>query len=240
MKATKLVTLGLAAVLAASMVMPGAALAKKKAGPLVVGTDPAGDWGAAVDPTIGPAGDALGQDLVGAALEMSADGKAVNFIFQLNSLPPSGGIPEGSRYTWDFTVDGGTQLELDGKFTNYSRGACDPTSGQCDPTTGKMPRDPGLQPFLVRGECHVEALVATNLTVCEELAAVQGVFDAAAKTITVAVPLAAIKAKPGSKIAGAIGTFSATVTAAPSAFVTSSAFPIDGLMTTATFVVPKK
>jgi hypothetical protein len=233
----KLVSLALVGLLAGLMAVPAqAGKVKKPAGPVVVGTDAAGDWGTNADPTLGdtPIGDTLGQDLVGASIGMTEDKKSLNFIFQLNALPPSGGMPEFSRYTWDFTVDGGDTIELDGKFTNYSRGACDPTSGQCPP-----PRDPGMQPFLVRGACTVEALVVTNLTICEELARVQGVFDAAAGTITVTVPLEAIKAKPGSKIAGATGTFGTTVNAAPSGFLTMSGFPMDGLVTTKTFVVPR-
>jgi len=207
---------------------------KKKSGPVVVGEDPAGDWGSAVDPNIGPAGDAMGQDLVGAEIGLDKDGKTINFVLKLNSLPPNGGMPEFTRYTWDFVVDGGDQMEIDGKWTNYTRGACDPTSGQCPP-----PRDPGQQTFLVRGNCHVEPLVATNFTICEELATVTGIFDAAAGTITVPVPMANIKAKPGSKIEGALGTFSTTINAAPAAFATSSAMPMDGLITTKAFVVPK-
>jgi hypothetical protein len=205
---------------------------KKKSGPVVVGEDPAGDWGANVDPQIGPVGDVLGQDLVAAEIGM-ADAKTINFVIKLNALPPSGGMPEFTRYTWDFTVNGGDTMELDGKFTNYTRGVCDPTSGQCPP-----PRDPGLQPFLVRGNCTVQA-VGINLTVCEELARVMGIFDAAAGTITVPVPMDAIKAKPGSKIAGTPGTFGSTISAAPSAFLTSGNFPMDGLNTLKTFTVPK-
>lgn len=232
----KLAVLALVGLLAGMLSAPAEA-GKKPKGPVVVGTDPAGDWGTNADPALGgtPVGDLLGQDLIGAALEMSEDKKSVNFIFQLNALPPTGGMPELTRYTWDFSVDGGDTLELDGKFTNYSRGACDPTSGQCPP-----PRDPGLQPFLVRGNCAPQDLVATTLTICEEFANIQGVFDAAAGTITVPVPLEAIKAKPGSKISGAIGTFGTTVSAAPSAFLTMSGFPMDGLITTKTFVVPRR
>lgn len=236
MRGSKLVTLGLAAALAASFMVPGAAVAKKKpAGPVVVGTDPAGDWGAAVDPTIGPAGDVLGQDLTEASIAM-ADKTTVNFIIKLNSLPPSGGIPEASRYTWDFNVDG-KFVELDGKFTNYSRGACDPTSGQCDPTTGGMPRDPGLQPFMVRGDCAVNE---ANVTVCKETGIVQATFDAAAGTITIPVSLELLGAKLGSKIQPGVNLFGGSVSATPAAFVTSSAMPLDTLVVIGTFVVPKK
>ena len=220
-----------AAVAAAAMLMPlGAAQAAKKSRPLVVGTDAEDDWGDGSNTAVG---DALGQDLTSATIGM-ADATTVNFVIGLKSLPPAGGTPEVSRYTWDFAVDG-EHLELDGKFTNYSRGSCDPTAGTCPP-----PRDPGLQPFVVRGNCRVDATLPVNLTVCDELAKVQAVFDAEAATITIPVPIEALGAKPGSKIAGLPGTFGGTISAAPSAFVTSSDMPMDLLFTTKTFVLPKK
>lgn len=220
-----------AAAVAAAMVMPvGAAQAAKKSGPVVVGTDAEDDWGDGSNTAVG---DALGQDLVSATIGL-ADAKTVNFVIGLKSLPPVGGAPEVSRYTWSFSVDG-QALELDGKFTNYSRGACDPTAGSCPP-----PRDPGQQPFLLRGECTTQSTPAMNLTLCQELAKIQAVFDAASATITIPVPLEALGAKPGSKIVGIAGTFGGTISAAPAAFFTRSDFPMDQLFTTKTFVLPKK
>lgn len=215
-----------------ALAAPSAVAGKKKAksGPLVVGTDPAGDWGAGVDPTLAPVGDALGQDLVEATIEM-ADKETVNFVMKLNSLPPTGGVPEASRYTWDMNVDG-EFVELDGKFTNYSRGACDPTAGSCPP-----PRDPGPQPFAVRGNC---AANEANVTLCEEIGIVQATFDAGEGTITVPVPLEMINAKNGSKIDPGINIFGGSISAAPSAFFTSSAMPLDTLVVTETFVVSAK
>lgn len=206
---------------------------KKTPAKVVVGEDPAGDWGSnsALGTDGAPIGDALGQDMISATIEK--DGDNLNFIIGLNSLPPTGGVPEFTRYTWDFVVDG-EALEIDGKFTNYTRGACDPTSGQCPP-----PRDPGQQPFLVRGHCTTEDLVATTFTFCEELAVVQGIFDAASATITVPVPMENIEAKPGSKIAGGTNTFAGSISAAPSAWATYGSFPMDNLVITKTYVVPK-
>ena len=228
----KLLVSLVAAGVAAALIMPvGAAqAAKKKSGPVVVGTDAEGDWG---DGSNTDVGDALGQDLVSATIGM-ADAATVNFVIGVKSLPAAGGAPEVSRYTWDFSVDG-EHLELDGKFTNYSRGACDPTAGTCPP-----PREPGLQPFVLRGNCRVDATLPVNLTICDELAKVQAVFDAEAATITIPVSVDALGAKPGSKIVGAPGTFGGTISAAPSAFVTSSDMPMDQLFTMKTFVLPKK
>ena len=225
----KAILIGLAAaVVAGSLTMSaGSAAAGKK--PLVVGEDAAGDWGTNVDPQLAPIGDAFGMDLTGA--EISYDGENVNFVIKLNSLPPSGGAPEVARYTWNFFVDK-KELELDGKFTNYSRGACDPTAGTCPP-----PRDPGLQPFSVRGDCVENPTPATTITTCTEFAKVAGVFDAGAGTITIPVPAEAIGAKKGSKIAPGVNIFGGSLSAAPSAFLTSSGFPMDTLIITKTFKV---
>lgn len=220
---------GLVAVVASMALLPApVSAAKKKSGPIVVGTDADNDWGA--DPTIQPLGDALGQELVEAEIGM-ADKTTINFVIKVASLPPTGGAPEVSRYTWDFNVNG-EFTELDGKFTNYTRGVCDPTSGQCPP-----PRDPGLQPFFVRGNCSVNE---ANVTLCEELGIVEAAFDAAAGTITIPVPLELINAKPGSKIEPAANLFGGSISAAPSAFFTSSAMPLDTMIVLKTFVVPKK
>jgi hypothetical protein len=205
-----------------------ASAGKKKSGPQVVGEDPSGDWGTTVDPTISPVGDALGMDLTSAAIAMNGKDK-VDFIIGVNSLPPAGGMPEVSRYIWDLNVDG-KFIELDGKFTNYSRGACDPTAGSCPP-----PRDPGMQPFFVRGNCT--AVEGTNVTTCEELGIVQGVFDAAKATITITVPLELIGAKPGSKINPDVNIFGGSIAAAPSTFLTSGNAPMDTLAITKSFVV---
>ena len=226
MKSRQLIALLTACIAVAALVAGPVSSAAGAAKTTKVGTDPAGDWGG--DPTGAPIGDALGQDLVGAEIGM-ADAKTVNFIIKLNSLPPSGGIPEASRYTWDFSVNG-KFTELDGKFTNYSRGICDPTAGSCPP-----PRDPGMQPFFVRGNC---ATNEANVTTCEEVGVVQATFDAAAATITIPVPLALIKAKSGSKIGPAANIFGGSISAAPSAFFTSSAAPLDTLSVLKTFVVP--
>jgi hypothetical protein len=203
--------------------------AKAAAKPLTVGTDAAGDWGATVDPQIGPIGNAMGQDLTSAS--MSFDGKNVNFIIGVNSLPPNGGTPEFTRYTWNFTV-GKEHVELDGKWTNYSRGTCDPTAGTCPP-----PRNPGQQPFVLRGNCATDNTTPVALTFCEEFALIQATFDPAEGTITIPVPLEAIKAKKGSKIAPGTNIFGGTISAAPSAYLTNSAMPMDTLAITKTFVV---
>lgn len=216
-----------AAVIASGALVGGTATAKPK--PVVVGTDPAGDWGSNQDPTLGPIGGPLGQDVVKAEIA-KADAKTLNFIITLASLPPNGGLPEGTRYTWHMVV-GGNYTELDGKWSNYSRGACDPTAGSCPP-----PRDPGMQPFVVRGNCTSDQVV-----ICEEVGIVQATFDPGAATITIPVPLALLKAKAGTQISHGVSegsTFSG-VSAAPSAFYSHATLPYDTLTMTKTYVVPR-
>ena len=205
---------------------------KKKGGPTVVGTDPADDWGTNVDPTIAPFGDALGQEVVEAAIE-PADKGTLNFHIKLASLPASGGTPELTRYVWTMMVDE-ELLQLDGKFSNYSRGACDPTAGTCPP-----PRDPGQGPFSVRGNCTDNGGAAVT---CEEIGYVNASFDAASATITIPVPLELLGAKPGSKIGHGIqpGSNFQGVSAMPSAFFSQGNLPFDEMMVTKTYVVPKK
>lgn len=213
----------------AMMVFGPPSNAAKSKKPVVVGKDAADDWGANTDPTIAPAGGPLGQELVEAAVGM-ADKDTLNFIIKTSMLPPNGGVPEFTRYLWTFSVDG-EYRELDGKYTNYSRGACDPTSGQCPP-----PRDPGLYAFLVRGNCITDQVVQ-----CEEIGVVHATFDPATSTITIPVPLEMLGAKPGSKIAPATSdaAFLGQVAAITSAYYSVANEPHDGITVTKTFKVPR-
>lgn len=217
-----------------------------KGGLKVVATDPEGDWGenTALGSDGAALGHAIGQDLVAGLIEMAeeVDEPTVNFILKVTSLPPFGGWPEITRYVWGLTVDG-EYVELDGKYLNYSRGLCDYTSGQCPP-----PRDPGEQPFFVRGNCtQVE-----NVMTCEEIGVVQGVFaphraplhDYGPATITIPVPLEMLGAKRGAKISAGMSEFSSTaggpIIAMPTAFFTTAAMPLDTMQMSGTFRVPKK
>lgn len=219
--------------LAAALVVPAptASAGKKPKGPVVVGTDPADDWGANANPGLQPLGEALGMELVEASIGM-ADAETVNFVIKVAALPVSGGTPEIARYTWDFEI-GGDIIEMYGKWLNYSGETCNPTQGQC-------PRDPGPQPFILRGNCTLDSTTPVPRPICEELAKIQAVFDAGAGTITVPVPLDAIGAKPGSKIVGVPGLLGGVISAAPQHAQVDPGVPMDVINTTRAFVVPKK
>jgi hypothetical protein len=217
-----------AAVAVASLLLVSGAQAEDEAAyaaQVPVGEDAAGDWG---DADTAPIGAKLGQDLVGASIGMQT-AEAVDFVMKVTELPANGGAPEVSRYTWDMLVDGNF-VELDGKWSNYSRGACDPTSGACPP-----PRDPGMQPFFVRGDCVTGE---GNVTTCKEIGTVTGVFDPAAATITVSVPVTLLGAEPCSVIDAGPNLFGDSISATPAAFVSSSAAPLDTLYVEHAFEVP--
>ena len=225
-------TILLVALLTALAATPLAPAEAAKSKTVVMATDPDNDWGANVDPTIAPAGDALGQELVEASIGM-ADKKTLNFIIKVKSLPAPGGVPEITRYVWTVNVDD-ELIQLDGKFTNYSRGACDPTAGTCPP-----PRDPGSGPFLVRGNCTDNSGTAVT---CEEIGVVNGTFDVAEGTITVPVPMELLGAKKGSRITHGVqpGSNFAGVWAISSVLLSQGNMPLDEMILTKTFVVPKR
>jgi hypothetical protein len=226
----KSLTVLMCVAIAAGMLLAPIGTAGAKKGATVVGKDAAGDFNMADDPALSPIGDVLGADIVEASIQRA--GADLNFIIKMNQLQT---VPEFVRYIWGIEVDG-NYAELDGKFTNYSRGACDPTSGQCPP-----PRDPGMQPFIVRANCTTDT--TASLTTCEEVGVVQAIFDTAEGTVTIPVPMAMIKAKPGSKITAGLSDFSGqsggNVLAIASAFVSRSDFPRDAMNTTKTYKVPK-
>lgn len=190
----------------------------------------AGDWGDGGDQQAA-LGEALGQDLLAAYIRLDEGADSYTFRIEAVSLPAVGGMPEATRYGWSFTYND-VHFELDGKFTNYSRGACDPTSGQCPP-----PRDPGLAPFFLRGNCVTEG----SLTTCDELGAVNAVFDAESATIDITVPAAMLSedgAQPCDRVAPIASFIGDPLWAAPSAFVTLNTAPHDGVWIEYDFVVP--
>lgn len=232
----KLIAVSIAALSIAALLVPAVSAKPKKkakAGPAIVAKDDAGDWGSNVDATIGPVGAALGQDLVEASI-VAADAKTVNFVIKVAGLPPTGGIPEFVRYSWDFTVNGDA-FGMSGNFTDYARGICYPAhTNSCPP-----PKDPGPAPFYVRqGPCTIGS---GGLGECNLVATATATFDAASGTITIPIPADAIGVKPGSKIGpGANAVFGATIYAAPAAVTSNAAGPHDTMISTVTYTVPKK
>ena len=220
------------ALLVVGLVAPaGTAAGKKKpAGPVVVGTDPADDWGSNAGAPA-EAGTALGMELVEASLTM-ADKETLNFVLKLNGLPASGGIPEAVRYAWDFTSDG-VAYHLSGGFTELIRGTCNPlvTDPPCPPNVGDPATNTDGPFFLRQGPC-------TTTAACTILDTFNATFDPATSTITIPVPLEAIEAKPGTKIGPGAGPYG-TIYSSPQALVTVANVPMDSMIALKTYVVPR-
>lgn len=233
MKSKALILVLALSLLAALTSGGGTALAKaKKKGPVVVAKDDPADWGANVDPNIAPAGTPLGMELLEAAIGLSDDKKAINFIIKLAG-PSSGGLPETVRYGWEFTVDGDA-YQLNGGRTELVRGMCNPliTDPACPPNVGD-PAKLTNYPFFVRsGSCTVGAD-------CTVHAVVNATFDALEGTITIPVPLEIVEAKLGSTIGPSAGLFGA-IYAAPGLLVTTNGLPHDAIATTKAVKLPKK
>lgn len=231
----RMMVAGLAISLLGSMIapaVPAGAKGKKPAKPVVVATDDPADWGANVDPTIAPAGAALGMELLEAAIGLSEDKKAINFILTLAG-PSSGGLPETIRYGWEFSVDG-KGFQLNGGRTELVRGMCNPltTDPACPPNVGD-PAKLTNYPFMVRsGACTVGDECIVN-------AVVNATFDVTAGTLTIPVPLEAVGAKLGSTI-GPMGGLFGAIYAAPGLLVTTNGLPHDAIAITKTIKLPKK
>lgn len=192
------------------------------------GFEKTGDWGGGGDAAL--VGHTLGQDIQAAFIEYGDE--TFTFTIDVTSLPAVGGTPEATRYGWSFSYNG-NEFELDGKFTNYSRGACDPTAGNCPP-----PRDPGIGYFALRGNCTTNE---GNVTTCEELGGTNATFDVFDATITIPIPaeqLAPEGVQACDTIAGSSSFIGQSVWSAPSAFVTSSLFPFDDAGHLVPLVVP--
>jgi hypothetical protein len=195
---------------------------------MVVGTDPAGDWGdgSQEETTLGTQ---LGQDLTKAAIAIRNHN--VNFIIKVANLPPNGGWPEVTTYSWELTIDG-RPYWLVGKYTDFSRQTCDPTYSGCPP---QAPQEPGLSPFSVRG-CIESATVKQ----CTEVpgSPVSATFDASTGKITIPVPLSMLGAYPGALITPDQFYFRGSVAAYPEQADQMRTMPWDELSVNKTFVVP--
>lgn len=179
----KKLSLTLAAVLLFGVI--GAAQAK----PVTLWEDATGDATMGQAPQSIPAG----WDLTSGAIEKK--GKDLLFTVTHADMPPIGSAPEVSRFIWNFSVDGEPY-----RFTvkSVDIGKPDLLAGQ---TTERVGRADVAGHFRLEGECTPEPTPAGPEAInCPPLAYLEGSFDAATMSFTVTLPLATVKAKPGSKI----------------------------------------
>ena len=162
----------------------GAAQAK----PVTLWEDVAGDATMGQAPQSIPAG----WDLLSGAIEK----KGTDLLFTVThaDMPPIGSAPEVSRFIWNFAVDGEPY-----RFTvkSVDIGKPDVPGGQ---TTDRVGRVDVAGHFRLEGEC-VTVNTGIDFVNCPPLEYLSGSFDPAAKSFTIILPLASVKAKVGSIIA---------------------------------------
>ena len=183
-------------------------------GATVVGEDASGDWNQGV---AAPLGDSLGQDLVSATIGMKGN-KTVVFGIVLNSLPA--GEQPAAAYVWNFAVG-------DKEFALHKH-PCSSPGGTC-PTTART---------FDLVECTQQVGVQVHVDSCEPVASIESKVDRASATITIPVPLDALKARPGDVISPRqLPSLQAYV---PPSVALYDVAPLgDVLPSTKTFTIPK-
>ena len=165
--------------------------------------DPVGDAGLSSQSQPVPGADQAGFDIVSGSIEkVKSD---LNFTVTHAAMPPSGALPEGFRLMWHFSVDGKQY-----RFTIKSADI-----GKPDPLSGPNGQERLGQLYLegaFRLETFEDGQTVGTLTmpVYTVVAMLDGVFDPAAGTVTVTLPMKVVKAKKGSAIAGGTGGASDT------------------------------
>lgn len=171
--------------------------------PTTVFEDPAGDAGLTSQSQPVPGADQAGFDIVSGSIEkVKSD---LQFTVTHAAMPPSGALPEGFRLMWHFAV-GDEQY----RFTIKSADI-----GKPDPLSGPNGQERLGQVYLdgaFRLETFEDGQTVGTLTmpVYTVVAMLDGVFDPAAGTVTVTLPMKTVKAKKGTSIAGGSGGASDT------------------------------
>lgn len=183
----------IAAVLLAGGLLAGA-VGSANAKPVKVIEDPSGDADVAAGAGASIPG---GFDIV----EGSIEKKGADLVFTAThaDMPPSGSLPEGFRFLWAFNVgDKGYRWT----FKTADIGKPDVLAGQTSERVGSV--DPQGH-FRLEGDCETVATANFNAINCPPLGYYTGTIDAAAKSLSVAIPLKDLKAKTGTKITPGAG-----------------------------------
>lgn len=224
-----------AMVLAGSLVLGivGQAQAGK---PVTVFEDATGDAGNTNTGAL-PGVDQGGFDLVSGSI--AKVGKNLEFTITNAVMPANGALPEGFRLLWHFSVDGEEY-----RFTIKSGdvGKPDVIANEGTDRVGSVDMDGVFRLEQCKDEPAPAVLTLIN---CRTVELLEGKIDTAAKTFTAVLPLASVKAKTGSIIAG--GTTGASASDCQICWVPHYAersltphTTIDSASMATTYKVPKK
>jgi hypothetical protein len=162
------------------------------AGPPVAVWEDAEDDVAVVGNPVAGAG-AAGIDLLTG--EIARVGKDIEFKVTHASMPAPGSLPEAARFMWHFSVDG-EQYRFTVKSVDIGKPDVIAQSG-----TERLGRVDTAGHFRLE-QCVTDATLPVNLNNCKAVAYYTGAFDVAAGLFAFKVPMADLKAKNGSLIAG--------------------------------------
>lgn len=143
--------------------------------PVAVAEDPVGDAPGAPE-----AGETTGVDLIGATLSVPDPANPELLVrWKLTGLPPSGGIPEGTRYSLPFKI-GTKEFQVQAKFSNLSSiTVTDDPQGHVSHVGGS---------FQLRGNCTT-SWNGSGVAYCYHLMWLTGGFDTTTDTVFALVPL---------------------------------------------------
>ncbi|HVF54415.1 MAG TPA: hypothetical protein VNC78_12540 [Actinomycetota bacterium] len=221
-------------ILVGTLFVAGASGAGAAPKPVTVFEDASGDAGN--DGTPIPGMDQGGFDLTAGTIALN--GKNLEFTVTHAAMPSSGTLPEGFRFLWHFSV-GGTEYRFTAK--SFDIGKPDVVAQSGTERAGQVYTEGTFR----LEECFIDATLPLNLSQCIVLEYLDGSFDPAAKTFTIILPLAIVKAKAGTTVAG--GTGGATGTGCQICWVPHyaerSLTPttiIDAAAQAVTYKIPKK
>ena len=133
-----------------------------------------------------------GFDLVSGGIEKN--GIALRFTVTHADMPPTGPLPEGFRLLWAFSVDEKASYRLTLKSADI--GKPDVVAGSGNERIGRVD---AAGHFRLE-KCQSDVVGAATINNCSAIAYLKGVFDPSRSSVSVDVPLKAIKVQPGNVI----------------------------------------
>lgn len=165
-------------------------IASAQAAPIAVFTDVAGDATMGQAPSSIPAG----WDLAEGAIERK--GANIEFTVTHHDMPPTGSMPEFTRFLWNFNV-GKTPFRLTVKSVDIGKPDVATQTG-----TERIGRVDAQGHFRLEGECATDSTLPVGFVNCPVVGYYEGSFDPSTKSFTAIIPMKDLKAKPGSVISG--------------------------------------
>ena len=177
-----------------------------------------------------------GFDLVSGSITRVGDD--LEFTVTHQAMPPTGNVPETFRFLWAFAVDG---VSYRITFKRADIGKPDLAQNQ---TTERVGRIDVNGHFRLEGECgQTPAPAVVTFVNCKPLEYVTGRIEPDARSFTVVIPMASVKARPGSRIGPAGGDAIAICQVCWVSHIAERSLQttiVDSAFTSKTYRVPKK